>query len=353
MSGAFAVNGRFLTQRTTGVQRYAREITQALDALLAARGGGGVILAPRGVTDPPPLRALKLHTQGPGGGHAWEQGVLPWRTRLPLLNLCNLAPVARAGQVVCIHDANVFTMPGSYSAAFRAAYHTLLPLIARRAARVATVSRASAAALARVLPLQEDAFAIIPNGGEHVLGWRAHASPHFTALADARPFVLLLGSRARHKNASLILDLAGPLDALGLDVLVAGGEAGIFAGERAARAANIKPLGFVSDDDLAALLGRAVCLVFPSFVEGFGLPIVEAMALGCPVVASNASCMPEICGDAALMAAPDAPAAWLAQIARLARSRALRDEFAARGRERARAFSWAASAQAYLDLLAA
>ena len=70
-------------------------------------------------------------------------------------------------------------------------------------------------------------------------------------------------------------------------------------------APNIHRLGFVTDDDLAWLYAHAMCLAFPSLSEGFGIPLVEAMALGCPIISSNRSCLPEICGDAALLADPD------------------------------------------------
>ena len=162
---------------------------------------------------------------------------------------------------------------------------------------------------------------------------------------------MLLGSRARHKNAGLILGLAPALDALGLDLLVAGQAAAIFAAEGGVDAPNVRRLGAVSDHDLACLFSRALCLAFPSFTEGFGLPIVEAMALGCPVVSSDRASMPEVCGDAALMASPDDPGAWIAHIGALKASATLGDDLRGRGRRRAAAFSWASTARGYLDLI--
>ena len=346
----FAINGRFFGQPTTGVQRYAREVVSALDGLLSAAGRAGTVMAPHG-GEIPPMRAIAVRRAGPAGGHLWEQAILPSRWHGPLLNLCNTAPVVRRRQVVCMHDANVFRMPESYGRSFRTLYRTLQPLLARRSARIATVSRDAARQLAAHLPVRAEDVAVLPNGHEHALRWNAAAASVFDARPQERPFVLLLGSRARHKNIGLVLGLAEALDGLGLDLLVAGGGAGIFAAERLGDAPNLRWLGKVSDDDLALLFSRALCLAFPSFTEGFGLPILEAMALGCPVVSSDRASMPEVCGDAALMASPDDPAAWLAHVAALAASPALRDELRGRGRRQAARFSWAETARGYLDLL--
>jgi len=110
-------------------------------------------------------------------------------------------------------------------------------------------------------------------------------------------------------------------------------------------------LGYVGDDDLAALFQSALCLVFPSITEGFGVPLVEAMSLGCPVIASNVASMPEVCGDAALYADPFDPKTWLAQIRRMANDAELRGRLIADGHVQVRKFSWARSARIYLDLM--
>ena len=217
VDGGFAVNGRFFGQPVTGVQRYAREVVAALDGLLSASGRTGVVMAPGRGGDIPSMRAFQVRRAGPADGHLWEQAVLPSRWHGPLVNLCNTAPLVRARQVVCIHDANVFRMPGSYGRAFRTLYRTLQPLLARRSARLATVSRDAARQLGEHLPVRAGDIAVLPNGHEHALRWDAGAATVFAHREQERPFVLLLGSRARHKNAALILGLAAELDALGLD----------------------------------------------------------------------------------------------------------------------------------------
>ncbi len=352
-SSDFAINGRFLTQRVTGVQRYARNVVAAMDATLGERGQVATIIAPPGADDPR-LQALPLLRAGRFSGHGWEQLELPATAFGPLLNLCNTAPLAKREQIICIHDANVFTASGSYGRAFRELYTRLQPLLVRRAARIATVSHASARQLARYLPIRADQIAVLPNGHEHALTWcpeRAETAPALLASRAGRRFVLALGSRARHKNLGLLIDIAPRLAESGIDVLIAGGEGDIFAPDALRAVPNVHHLGRLSDDDLAYLMDRALCLVFPSLAEGFGLPIVEAMARGCPVVASDCASMPEVCGNAALLAGPTQPDAWTRQILALAGSPDLRTELSEKGREQVATFSWAQTGAGYIELL--
>ena len=111
-------------------------------------------------------------------------------------------------------------------------------------------------------------------------------------------------------------------------------------------------LGRISDNDLAAALQTARCLLFPSRIEGFGLPVVEAMIHGCPVVASTSPCLPEIAGDAALYADPDDAEGWAAQVAKLHSSEALRADMARKGASQAERYSWREIARTYLRLMA-
>lgn len=348
---AFAINGRFFSQSVTGVQRYAREIVSQIDGLLHETGARAQLLLPPAVTTTPVLTSIEPRRLGNVSGHLWEQIALPARVHVPLLNLCNTGPLSESRQIVCMHDTNVFDAAGSYNPAFRALYRLLLPGLVRRAAVITSVSHFSARKLAQRLGLAPQSIAIMYNGHEHVFRWNAAASSLAERLSGIRPFVLLLGSRARHKNAEFILRQAETLDAMGVDLVVAGGSAAIFAGTELVDARNIHRLGFVKDDDLAWLYTHALCLAFPSRSEGFGLPLVEAMTLGCPVIASNQSCIPEICADAALLADPDDAPAWQAHFRNLIASPQLRADLRGRGLERARVFSWHDSAQAYLDLL--
>jgi len=109
--------------------------------------------------------------------------------------------------------------------------------------------------------------------------------------------------------------------------------------------------GYVPDADLPALLSGALAFVFPSLYEGFGLPVLEAMACGTPVICSNTSSLPEVAGDAALLVDPREPEALAQAMLRLLRDKELRGELSARGLEQARRFSWRRCAQETLAVL--
>jgi glycosyltransferase involved in cell wall biosynthesis len=346
----FVINGRFLSQPVTGVQRYAREITAAIDGLLSRSNGRAVMLAPTNPTSVPDYKSIAVTRFGFAKGHLWEQSELPLRADRPILSLCNVGPICARGQVLCIHDVNVFQTPDSYSLAFRMVYKALLPVLVKIAAQITTVSQSSRKEIASYLPLDANKILVIHNGHEHALRWQSGRSLLPQTFANERPFVFLIGSSARHKNMGLILRQAETLDALGLDLVIAGGTSGVYAAMSEVRRQNIHWIGRVSDDDLAYLYSHALCLAFPSRSEGFGLPLVEAMALGCPVVSSNLGSMREICGDAALLAPPDDPASWLEHFRALAGSISLRMELRERGLQSVKRFSWVESSRAYLHL---
>ncbi|MGI8570146.1 MAG: glycosyltransferase family 4 protein [Methylocella sp.] len=348
------INGRFVSQRATGVQRYAREIVTELDRLLQEKRFKSSVSAklamPAGSELDAPLRAIRCE-QIAGGGPLWDQTVLPFSTEGVLLSLCNIGPLSVAKQIICIHDLNVFITPESYSRAFRSYYRLMLPLLAKRAARIVTVSQFSAHMLTGFGLCKAEKLTVIPNGHEHVRRWRPSLSRYASMEAGQRPFIFMLGI-ALHKNVGTLLAIAEQLDTLGLDILVAGASGKSFSTLDAGPVPhNVRILGFITDDDIAALYQNALCFAFPSLTEGFGLPALEALALGCPVIASNAASLLEVCGDAALYADPASPRDWLCQIKRLQDGLDLAQMLRVKGFRQAKRFSWAKSAELYLDLV--
>ncbi|CAM3263488.1 D-inositol-3-phosphate glycosyltransferase [Methylobacterium mesophilicum] len=323
---------------------------------MKARGSTAKLLAPRDAKDPG-VEGLSLEIVEGFSGHLWEQTILPRFYSGNLINLCNTAPAFKSNQIVCIHDANVFEAPESYGTGFRVFYKTLQPLLVRRSAKIATVSEYSATRIAKHLHINASDIAILPNGHEHVFLWdsnRANKAPAvFLQQKDRseRQFVLALGSVARHKNLSFLVGLADKLSELNVDLVIAGGHADIFASEKIQCASNVHHIGVVTDHDLAYLFERALCLAFPSLTEGFGLPVLEAMALGCPVISTDRASLPEICGAAALLAPPDNPQIWIGHIKALLASNALRGELIERGLYQAKKFSWLNTAEGYLEYM--
>ncbi len=358
MTRLWTINGRFLTQPLTGVQRYARETIAALDRLIDAghplsRGLIIELVCPPGAKDDLGLKNIVVRTAGHGRGHYWEQIELPAVARGRVLSLCNVGPLAAKRHVVCIHDVNTILAPASYSWQFRTLYGWLLPAIGHRAAKVATVSHFSAAQIDRFAIAPPGKIAVIPNGREHALRWSPQHSA-VTRAAAGEGTIVVIGSPAPHKNVGMLVGLAHQLAGVGLKLAIVGSlDANVFAASNSAPiSGNIAWLGRLTDGEIAALLQDCLCLAFPSFTEGFGLPPLEAMTLGCPVVASDRASLPEICADGALFAPPDAPDVWLARFTQLKRDKQLRSDMRRRGQQAAQRYSWASSAERYLEVLA-
>jgi glycosyltransferase involved in cell wall biosynthesis len=353
---SWTINGDFVQLQPTGVARYAREVTQALDALVAEDHPltDGLDLS---VVAPAPLSLARIPVRvlpefrHPRLPQFWVQCQLPRQVRGGLLSFCNLAPVTLTRHIACIHDLHTFLMPESYGLGFRLAHRAVLPLLGKMAARITTVSELSREHLIDQGVAAADKIVVTYNGSNHVRRWDASKSN--LNFEGARPFVLFFWRSQKYKNNELILSLVAPLDAKGIDVWVAGDPPTDDATWMTLRAArNVRHIGRVDDDTLADALGRALCLVFPSRIEGFGLPAVEAMALGCPLVASSARCLPEICGDGALYASPDDPAAWLQAILQIHSDRELRQDLIEKGKRSAARYSWRKIAETYLSLMA-
>lgn len=346
-----AINGRFLTQGLTGVQRYAIEITRALDALAAAGEVGEVrLLAPPGAAAPW-LAAIPLVTVGSGKGQVWEQRDLPRAARGSLLlSLGNTGPVlAGAGQAVVIHDAGAFDTPESYSVAFRTWYRLLQRALVSRGARLMTVSDFSRRRIAANLGVPEHAIPVTYEGGEHILLTPADPSVLERHGLARRRYALAVGTRAAHKNLGALAAAAAFLESRGLSLAAAGAaDPAVFRAASGPAGPGAVALGRVTDGELRTLYENALCLVFPSRYEGFGLPPVEAMVSGCPVIASRAGAVPEVCGEAALWFDPAEPGSLPAALSRLLDEPGLRDRLAEAGRRRAEGFTWREAARRLL-----
>jgi glycosyltransferase involved in cell wall biosynthesis len=352
------IHGRVLTQRVTGVQRYARELVRALDALLDS-GAAGVdrwsfsLLVPSSVRNGPDLKRIALARVGRLGGHAWEQLELPGHVRGGLLvSLANASPLAVGRQVVTIHDASVFARPETYSPPFRTWYRAMLRALGRRARLVVTDSQFSRSELDRFGAVPAAKTRVNYPGAEHV----AAIDPDEGVLARhglaGRRYVLAVGSLSAHKNLAGVVRAAALLAPRDFDVVVVGGaDDRVFNRTGAAVPDAVRHLGYVSDAELRALYEHASCFLYPSFYEGFGLPPLEAMTLGCPVVASRAAALVEVCGGAALYCDPDDPRDIASGVSRVMGDDALAADLRDRGRARARSFTWAACARRTLDLL--
>lgn len=340
------INGRFLSQRLTGVQRFARETLHAMDSL-AAEGriapipDRAEVLVPRG-TEVPTLRYFRAREVGVLQGHAWEQLELPWAARDGfLVGFGATGPLAKRNQVVTVHDAAIYAVPTAYTRAFRVWYQVAIHCLLRLTPQTVTVSEFSKRELCKYFRVASHRINVTSEGKEHILRLPSDESILLKHDLVPKGYFLAVGSMSAHKNFDIIpralerlQDLTHPV------VIVGGGDDSVFGSSQQSSHSQVKRLGYVSDAELGTLLGHALAYIHPSKYEGFGLPPLEAMALGCPVIAARAAAVPEVTGDAALYFDPDDADELASQLRRLADNPTLVMELSNAGLARSQQFSW-------------
>lgn len=350
-----AFNGRFLTRRQSGVQRVAGQLVKAVDDELALRGSPGsdfeLVCPNRANADVLDLRALPVRQSGASiGTQAWEQLQLPLIARNDILvSLCNIAPLLSAGGITMMHDAQTYLTPESYSTAFVSWYHFAAPRIAKRAARIVTVSEFSKQMLVQYGVVEAEKIQIVHNGVDHLLSVTPDRSIVARHGLQPRGYVLAMTSPQAHKNVQVLLKAFADASLANTPLVLYGDFEHLPAG--VAAPPNVVFTGRISDAELRSLMENAAVFAFPSTTEGFGLPPMEAMSLGCPAVVAPCGALPEVCGDAALYADPQDPAAWAAAIRHLLDDPESHATWSARAAARAAMFPWAKSARELLTVI--
>ena len=340
------LNGRYLTAEPTGVQRVAASLIGELDRPGTASSAGWGLLRPRGSRDPQ-LQHIRDEVLGSRQGQAWEQIELARKVRgSVLVSLCNTAPLLHDENVVMVHDAQVYSSPTSYSAAFRAWYRILLPTLGRRALKILTVSEYSSRQLVHYGVSTPEKMIVVPNGADHL----TRVPPDYSVVErfglNGRPYVLALSSLQSHKNIKVLFEAFRRPELAGVHLILAGrAEGAAFLRAGLEPSSTVTFTGAIDDAELSGLMRRAAATAVPSLTEGFGLVPLEAMSVGCPAVVSPCGALPEACGDAAIYADPDSPEQWAGALAELANSEQLRAARRAAGSARAALFTWSKSAQ--------
>lgn len=356
----FYINGRFLSQRVTGVQRYARELVNGLDQLLIE---GDLnpdqtqieVLVPPGIeAEQPDYQQIGLRTVGTKQGHVWEQWDLPRATgKQMLLNLGNTAPLFKKNQLVTIHDVSVYTVPEAYSPAFRAWYKLQFKQLSRSLPRIITVSEFSKREMVRFLNTPAAKIQVTYEGREHIEA----IAPDFSVLdrpeLKNKSYVLAVSSLSPHKNFGAVvraLEFLKDLPELSV-VIIGGGNQQVFAEMNLEDNPQVIRPGYVTDAQLKALYQNALGFIHASLYEGFGLTPLEAMTCGCPVIVSQAAAIPEVCGNAALYFDPTQPEAIAAQVRRLVMDKSLREQLKEKAIAQSAQFSWKKCALETLDVI--
>ncbi|KAG0189733.1 hypothetical protein DFQ28_003056 [Apophysomyces sp. BC1034] len=353
-----AVNGKFTSQRLTGVQRVARELTAALSQQLRAQASSALLLVPRDHLDSELPAATPRHVVPPLRGILWEQLALPFAAgSRTLLSLCNIGPLFKRRQVLMIHDAAVFDLPEGYSRKFRLWYRFAFALLKRNVRHILTVSTFSKGRIAARLGVPPERISVIPPGVDHFDRLDSDYAVLRRLNLSFDRFVLIVGSLAPGKNLARTLEAIALLEREHpeLTFVIAGGQNvrvfGSTLPHGAGAAKRIAWAGYVSDGELKALYENAGCFVFPSLYEGFGLPPLEAMYCGCPVIASREASLPEVCGDAALYCDAHDAADIAAKVAELMGDVEQRRVMRLKGRAHAQQYRWDVSASRVMRVL--
>lgn len=334
-------NARNISAPLTGVQRYTRELLQR---------------APEGIAEIAPPYPLSGAT-----GHLWEQCVLPLHCRnTTLWSPGNTGPLTVKNQVLTIHDLATIDHPEWFSRRFATWYNFLLPRLVQRVAHVITISHFTKQRLVERCAVSEDHISVIPNGVAESFTPQDAATVRRTREQLKIPsehYILAIGSLDQRKNLARQLSVWRNIQH---DVpddlwLVLFGETTTSSIFRHAQTYDIPPrvhvVGEVPDKVLAPLYAGALVFLYLSVYEGFGLPVLEAMASGAPVLTSNLSAFPEVAGDSAMSVNPhhedDIASALLALIG----DAALRATLSEKGRTRSEQFSWEKSAHSTFEVL--
>jgi glycosyltransferase involved in cell wall biosynthesis len=341
------VNGKFLTVESTGVHRVAAELIRHAHTLLTEDAELSSKLdlevwVPRTGAERARQLGVPFKVVGPLDGIPWEQITLPARANGRLiLSLCNVGPMAARNAMTMFHDAQVHSTPQSYSPSFRHWYKFHQPIAGRRHRRILTVSDFSRDQLAHYGLAASDRTGVILNGVDHVL----EIAPDERILdrlgVQQGRYVVGLANVQQHKNVGLLLKAFADPRLADLDLVLFG-----TAGASEFRAAGhvlpdrVRFAGRVSDGELRALYGAALCIAFPSTTEGFGLPPLEAMTMGCPAIVAPAGALPQTCGRAAVYADPSSVEDWIVAIRRIADDGRYREELRAGSRVWASGFTW-------------
>ncbi|MEM8654408.1 MAG: glycosyltransferase family 1 protein [Pseudomonadota bacterium] len=340
------VNGRFLTQPLSGVQRYARELLGAFDTLLAQDPQPVEVLAPHPVTVPD-WRVLRVRVVRGGQGHLWEQGALARAAQGgTLLSLGNSGPLWHRDHVLCLHDANLYEIPEAFAFRYRVAHRLLRPRLARRARLLLTVSRHSAQALSHHLGVPAARFHILSNSAEHVLRWPARADVPAQYGLTSGGYLLTVGNQSPNKNVAALIAAHGQAGEAVPPLVCVGGAVSGVAATGLGRSSRVRLLGRVPDADLRGLYEGAAGFVFPSLYEGFGIPPLEAMQLGVPVLCARSGAMPEVLGQGPQWFDPRDETDMVAALQRFARlSQTDREAMRVMGRAVAAQYRWRGTAE--------
>ncbi len=335
------INARFTMQTITGVQRYAWEVSNHL-------GERKEFIKPG-----------RLASSSGALGHIWEQCSLP--IQLPRKGLlwspAGAGPLLVEKQIVTLHDIAHLEHPEWYDAKYSSWYQYLIPKLTKKVVHILTVSNYSKERIIDVLGIAPEKITVSPNGVEprffNIPAKEIESVRKKYHIKDK--YILAVSAISPRKNFRVIVQAWDKIKSKFPNYsLVIAGKSGLAFARNAS--VDISPeqvnmTGYVKEEDLPALYAGASLFVYPSLYEGFGIPILEAMATGTPVITSNITSMPEVAGDAAVLVNPIKEDEVAEAIELVLTDERLHKELGKKGRKRAGSYTWERTTNTIYELM--
>ncbi len=343
------VNARFLTRKITGVQRYAIEISLILKQIY---GDKIKFVAPKkDIIYHDLAKQLEAEFYGNSTGLLWEQTDLPVylkKNNNPvLLGLTNTAPITYHKNVLTVHDLIFMKDASWFPNKFSLIYKLGIPVLLNHALKVITVSEFSKQDIIKTFNTPADKIEVAYNAVSKEFREYSELDYENKYGNYILAVISFLNPRKNLGNIIKAYNKAGLKDT---KLVIAGVRADEFP-DKSIINKNIVFAGYMKDKGLAGLYKNAKLLVFPSLFEGFGIPPLEAMSCGCPVIASNLTSLPEVCGDAAYYVNPYDVEDIASAIKHVLNNENLQNTLRKKGLERANFFSWKSSANKIKEIL--
>jgi len=360
------INGRFLVAKRTGVQRAAYNLLKTLIEI--DRENEYVIFTGKDQVGAAEWNYPNVTVIGDDlipsesiRNHFWEQVRLPMLAKHHGVDIlhspANIAPLFYRGRsIINIHDLCFVVNPQWYSFSFRTLYNFIIPQLAKRATKVITNSNNSKNDLLQYFNLPAEKVSLVYWAVDDVFSLPPAEQNNLAVSAD-NDYILYVGSLEPRKNINILIEayekLRHDYPAIKTKLILIGGESPLFASvQLKAREFRDDVIfkGFVSDYELGDFYRRARLVAYPSLYEGFGLPPLEAMASGVPVVTSSSSSIPEVVGRAALLVDPRDCEQLTKAMHRVLTDAALRDSMVKAGAQRVTKFNWYRVARSVLSI---
>lgn len=340
------INGRFLTQPLTGVNRFAYELTRAL----ILQGVDVIVVCPKTeLVSDYDISGFRIIKYGFGSSHVWEQISLPFffvgKNGYLLINFSGAGPVTISKKIITIHDLAFLENPTWYSRSYVMLYKFLTPLSAKTSKCILTVSEFSKKEIINKLGINGKKIEVIYNSATV-----CEREDNSILSNVPESFILAVSSIDPRKNFERLVRVFS--DLCDYNLVVVGSGYRSFSGVNIQTdSKNIFFLGRVSDAELTSLYKKAMAFIYPSLYEGFGIPPIEAMYYGCPVIVSDIDVLHEVCGEAALYIDQLDEIDIMNKIKEICYNSSLREELREKGYKNISRFSWMNSANKLKQLL--